>query len=173
MATVINIKSSQYSLHLLQIKCELNDMCALIQTLSLNFPFRFQYWYVLSMGTLTMKVEWKCTTSVSGVRSVVMGGALTTPTSSVDSSATLLRPRPGRMLTLVKDRDRFYWTMLDVMEMSQTSISVIIVDGLITTVVTARMPESLVISQLLNPVSYFNFKIHTLLSTSSSNTFPA
>ena len=93
-----------------------------------------------------MKVEWKFITNVSGVQSAVLAGALRKPTSSADSSATLLHPRSGRMLTLVKDRARFYWTMLDVMEMSQTSISVIIEGGLIITVVTARMPESLVIS---------------------------
>ena len=86
-----------------------------------------------------MKEEWRCFTNACGVQSVVLDGALRTPTLSVDSLATLLHPRPGSMLTLVKDQDRFYWTMLRVMEMNQALINVITVVGLnliITVIIT-------------------------------------
>ena len=82
-----------------------------------------------------MKVEWKYITNVTGVLSVTLcvAGASKRPTSSVDSLATLLHPRPGGMLTLVVDQGWFSWAMLHVMEMNQASISVITVDGLINT----------------------------------------
>ena len=65
-----------------------------------------------------MKVEWKCTTNAAGVQSVglIMDGALKRPTLSVVSLASLLHPRPGHMLTLVKDQGRDFWMVLNVMD---------------------------------------------------------
>ena len=110
--------------------------------MDINIPlFPHQLLFVLSVATLLTKVELTSTTKTNGVQSVVMDGASRKRTSSADSSATLLRPRPGGVLTLVKDRDRFYLTMLHATEMSQASTSVITVDGLVIAAVTRRMWE--------------------------------
>ena len=86
-----------------------------------------------------MKVEWKSSTNVIGVQSAIVDGALEMLTLSVDSLATLLHPRPGRMLTLVEDLGRFYWAMLRVTELNQALNNVITMDGLVIPAILITM----------------------------------
>lgn len=83
------------------------------------------------MGEVPLRVEWKSSTSATGVEYAVKWRALKMLTSSADSLDTVLPPRSGLMLASAKDQARHSWTKLHVEEMNQESTSVITVDGLI------------------------------------------
>ena len=71
------------------------------------------------------KVEWRCTTKVSGARFATMAGVSKRPASSADSLASLLRLKPGRAPALVQDLGQCSLMTLTAVAMNQTSTSVI------------------------------------------------
>ena len=87
------------------------------------------------METHRPKEELKSSTETCGGQFANMVGASGRPGSSANSWATLLHPRPGGAPTSVKDQGRFSWALSTVLDMKQTSISVAILGGLITTAV--------------------------------------
>ena len=97
-----------------------------------------------------MKAEWKFTTNVLGVQSATLAGVLKMQTSSVDSSATLLHPRPGRAPALVQDRGRFSSGTWVAWGTRQALNSVITEDGLIHTVIITAMTLELRVTLLFS-----------------------